>query len=222
MFALVPDIVFKCQRCGATLAANCSRKGGDVDCTSCKKSTAVPTVGYSTSCLSCGNDVAISIDFGCDSPKCPQCDQPLPATTSLSVTEIRSTRKCPFCAEQIQPNAKICRFCHSDLTSGVPAALGDRPMNHCSKCGAAVSPDAGSCQFCKAVSTPPQQEQPVSCPSCGSTQISADKKGFGLGKAAVGGLLLGPLGLLGGFAGSGGVKVTCLKCGYTWKAGRTW
>ena len=38
----------------------------------------------------------------------------------------------------------------------------------------------------------------IRCPKCGSTQITAGNKGFGLGKAAEGGLLLGPVGLLGG------------------------
>lgn len=60
-------------------------------------------------------------------------------------------------------------------------------------------------------------EEPVRCPRCRSTQLTANKKGFGLGKAAAGGLLLGPVGLLGGFLGSSKVKITCLKCGYTWK-----
>lgn len=61
------------------------------------------------------------------------------------------------------------------------------------------------------------EEEPVRCPRCGSTQLTANRKGFGLGKAAAGGLLLGPVGLLGGFLGSSKVKITCLKCGYTWK-----
>lgn len=30
-------------------------------------------------------------------------------------------------------------------------------------------------------------------------------------------LFLGGVGLLGGFLGSGKVKITCLKCGHTWK-----
>lgn len=60
-------------------------------------------------------------------------------------------------------------------------------------------------------------EEPVRCPRCRSTQLTANKKGFGLGKAAAGGLLLGPVGLLSGFLGSSKVKITCLKCGYTWK-----
>ena len=60
----------------------------------------------------------------------------------------------------------------------------------------------------------------IKCPKCGSSQLTANKKGFGLGKAAAGGLLLGPIGLLGGMIGSGKVKITCLKCGHEWKAGK--
>ena len=62
-----------------------------------------------------------------------------------------------------------------------------------------------------------EKDEPVRCPRCGSAQLTANKKGFGLGKAAAGGLLLGPVGLLGGFIGSSKVKITCLKCGHTWK-----
>jgi hypothetical protein len=56
----------------------------------------------------------------------------------------------------------------------------------------------------------------IKCSNCGSTQITAGNKGFGLGKAAVGGLLLGPVGLLGGIIGSKKVIVTCLNCGHKW------
>lgn len=60
------------------------------------------------------------------------------------------------------------------------------------------------------------EDSEVRCPQCGSNQIYADKKGFGLGKAAAGGLLLGPVGLLGGMLGSKKIIITCLKCGHKW------
>lgn len=57
------------------------------------------------------------------------------------------------------------------------------------------------------------------CPKCGSSQLVANKKGFGAGKALTGAVLTGGIGLLAGFIGSGNVKVTCLKCGSQWAPG---
>jgi tellurium resistance protein TerD len=64
-----------------------------------------------------------------------------------------------------------------------------------------------------------KEDDAVKCPKCRSTQIAAGNQGFGLGKAAVGGLLLGPVGLLGGMIGSKKIEITCLKCGHKWKPG---
>lgn len=65
-----------------------------------------------------------------------------------------------------------------------------------------------------------KEPEPIACPKCGSQQLTANKKGFGLGKAGLGLVALGPLGLLGGLVGSGKVKITCLACGKSWKAGK--
>jgi tellurium resistance protein TerD len=59
----------------------------------------------------------------------------------------------------------------------------------------------------------------IHCPLCDATQITVQDKGFGIGKAAVGGLLLGPVGLLGGLIGSKQTMIVCLKCGHKWRAG---
>ena len=63
------------------------------------------------------------------------------------------------------------------------------------------------------------EDDKLYCPHCGSSQLTANKKGFGAGKAVTGALLTGGIGLLAGFIGSGKVKVTCLKCGRTFDAG---
>ncbi len=60
------------------------------------------------------------------------------------------------------------------------------------------------------------EDASIRCPRCRSIQLTANPKGFSTGKAAVGVLLAGPIGLLGGFIGCGKVKITCLKCGYEW------
>lgn len=59
----------------------------------------------------------------------------------------------------------------------------------------------------------------IKCPKCGSKQITAKTKGFGLGKAVVGAALLGSVGLLGGVIGSKKIIVVCLNCGHEWQAG---
>ena len=59
---------------------------------------------------------------------------------------------------------------------------------------------------------------PKRCPMCGEMamwkMIDKQKKGFSVGKAAVGGLLLGPVGLVGGALGKKMVYYACGKCGF--------
>lgn len=64
----------------------------------------------------------------------------------------------------------------------------------------------------------PQDHGGLTCPRCHSTQITAGKKGFGIGKAFVGGILLGPVGLLAGFIGSRNMEFVCLSCRERWNA----
>lgn len=59
------------------------------------------------------------------------------------------------------------------------------------------------------------------CPKCGSTSLSANKKGFGAGKAVAGMVVTGGVGgAVFGAVGSGKVVVTCLNCGYKFKPGK--
>ncbi len=67
------------------------------------------------------------------------------------------------------------------------------------------------------VGYPPDQGAIV-CPKCHSTHVTAGKKGFGIGKAAVGGLLLGPIGILAGFIGSKNMEFACMSCRERWSA----
>ncbi len=62
------------------------------------------------------------------------------------------------------------------------------------------------------------------CPKCGSTSLSANKKGFGIGKGVIGAAItaplaapLAPFGLVAGNIGARKVWVTCLNCGKRWK-----
>jgi DNA-directed RNA polymerase subunit M/transcription elongation factor TFIIS len=61
------------------------------------------------------------------------------------------------------------------------------------------------------------EEVQIKCPKCGSTQISANKKGFSIGQAIVGGVLTGGVGLAAGLLGGNGIRINCLRCGHRWK-----
>ncbi|HGT1768216.1 TPA: zinc-ribbon domain-containing protein [Clostridioides difficile] len=65
-----------------------------------------------------------------------------------------------------------------------------------------------------------EKEKIACCPSCGSTSLSAHKKGFGIGKAVVGASLTGGIGLAAGNLGAKKVRVTCLNCGKQFWAGK--
>lgn len=73
--------------------------------------------------------------------------------------------------------------------------------------------------FNSTVQATPTNNAP-SCPKCGSTSISADKKGFGIGKAVVGNAIAGPIGMVAGNIGAKKVIITCLSCGKQWEAGK--
>ncbi|MGN7786804.1 hypothetical protein ACTJIJ_19885 [Niabella sp. 22666] len=59
-------------------------------------------------------------------------------------------------------------------------------------------------------------EDLIKCPKCGSTQISAQKKGFSGKKAVAGAILTGGIGILAGTLGSNKIKLYCLACGNSW------
>jgi hypothetical protein len=83
----------------------------------------------------------------------------------------------------------------------------------CKACGKDVSKSAPSCPHCG-------QTAPglwIKCPRCGSMDFSFGQKGFGLGKAAAGAILLGPIGLVGGLIGRKDVELFCTSCNNKWK-----
>lgn len=63
-----------------------------------------------------------------------------------------------------------------------------------------------------------EKDNSIKCPRCGSTNIYTDKKGFGIGKAVVGTVLLNPvLGVVGGAMGRKKLEHTCIACNKRFK-----
>lgn len=84
---------------------------------------------------------------------------------------------------------------------------------NCKTCGKEVSKTAPTCPHCG-------ENAPglhIKCPKCDSMNVSTGQKGFGLGKAAAGAILLGPIGLLGGMIGRKEAELVCQNCNHKWK-----
>lgn len=65
------------------------------------------------------------------------------------------------------------------------------------------------------------EDRTACCPKCGSTSLSANKKGFSFGKAVAGAFVTSnPVGLVGGALGANKLEITCLNCGHKFKPGK--
>jgi Zn finger protein HypA/HybF involved in hydrogenase expression len=61
----------------------------------------------------------------------------------------------------------------------------------------------------------------LKCPKCGSSALTSNKKGYGIGKGLVGAALFGTVGLAAGAIGSKKIVLTCMKCGHAFTPGKT-
>ena len=85
----------------------------------------------------------------------------------------------------------------------------------CRTCGKEVSMNAVTCPHCGE----PYPTRSIVCPKCGSEEIAVQgRKGFNTGKALVGAILVGPLGVAAGGLGHQNILLTCSNCGYNWQA----
>ena len=92
-------------------------------------------------------------------------------------------------------------------------------LTKCRTCGKEVSTTAPTCPHCGEIK--PGEKDPLTCPNCGSKNVGIVEKSFNVGKAAKGGILLGPIGLLGGLIGKKGKIFICHDCAYKgdWSTG---
>lgn len=94
---------------------------------------------------------------------------------------------------------------------------------NCPECRKEISDKALSCPHCGNPMNPQDSnEEYLCCPKCHSRELHAEQKGFSGGKALVGAVVGGGLGLLAGTIGSKDVQITCLKCGEKFKAGEAY
>ncbi|TCO71841.1 tellurium resistance protein TerD [Marinisporobacter balticus] len=106
----------------------------------------------------------------------------------------------------------------------IPPSNAIYQQNNSTSISNTVSPTYQQSSFQQPSYVQPQYGQPIhnhqqsglTCPRCHSSRVTAGKKGFGIGKAVVGSLLLGPVGLLGGFIGSKNLEFLCLDCKDRW------
>ncbi len=85
-------------------------------------------------------------------------------------------------------------------------------LTTCKTCRKDVSKTAPTCPNC-GESSPGLH---IKCPKCDSMNISTGEKGFGLKGAAIGAILLGPVGLLGGMIGRKKTELFCQSCNHKW------
>jgi len=128
---------------------------------------------------------------------------------------------------KLKDGERVCRFCFKKLAD-IDVGFGLTSRTNYDKAKVlellSVSPTGATAVIPKISQSDrvdmAHENSPIRCPLCKSTQISANKKGFGMGTAAVGGLCFGPIGLLGGLLDSGKVKITCLGCGHVFNPGQ--
>lgn len=122
---------------------------------------------------------------------------------------------CPKCKKELKDGVKFCGYCGKKFNSASPAASSNNFNAQLNEALAAASAQIASN---RAASTPavsaPAETNVAKCPICGSTSLQAKTKGVSVGKAAVGALLVGPVGLLAGGIGMNDARIVCLKCGY--------
>lgn len=125
---------------------------------------------------------------------------------------------CPYCGKPNSLESAFCGYCGKSFVEAettaneIVASSPSGPMDI--NAYAMVIPSRTDTALSQvAVAQPSYVEEQARCPKCGSTSLVGDRKGFGYGKAAVGAVIAGPVGLLAGGIGSGKTVVTCLNCG---------
>ncbi|MDR2022066.1 MAG: zinc ribbon domain-containing protein [Hungatella sp.] len=162
--------------------------------------------------------------------KCPNCDAAIPddsifcsscgqklETSNTSALSANMT-SCPNCNAHNSNTANYCTNCRAPLTETAILETKERYDLQAQQAQVKMQAMALKAQQEQLQLQKDQFASMAKCPRCGSTSLSGNKKGFGIGKAVIGAALVGPLGLVAGNVGAKKVQVTCLKCGKKFKA----
>ena len=168
---------------------------------------------------------------------CPECGQSVSDKASVCIhcgfplaEELnKGFLFCPYCGAKNENTVRVCKQCGKDIVfeegekKEVPNSLTSSSSTDIMDFTRTPT-DSLSLQQAQYVQQQKmldlqrqQMNSQARCPKCGSTSLSADKKGYGYGKAAVGALLVGPVGLLAGGIGANAHVCVCLNCGFKFK-----
>ena len=199
-------------------------------------------------CPKCGYE-RYSSDSAVPRTKCPSCRENYAESVTPPPVDAQNadTKACEFCGERILAVAKKCKHCGSmlgaDALSTVQKAVHSREVEILTRAGKIVDAikryraetgvgllEAKNYIESLVVTTkgtvpPPLGEghdKCIVCPKCKSAQITSNRKGFSVFKAAVGLMVTpvaAPVGALFGMHGRNKIRISCLKCGHSWSAG---
>lgn len=137
------DITFNCDKCGQSLTIDEAGAGQLVDCPKCGTPLEVPykskTAGDKKCpfcaktikedakiCRHCGRLLGLAAQ---DTSRMERAEDDVPKPTQPPIIPPGTdTKECPFCAETIKKEAKVCRFCGRQLVTGTLNTAGPPVM----------------------------------------------------------------------------------------------
>lgn len=160
-------------------------------------------------CPECGGKVSDK------APACIHCGFPL--------KEEKRIKYCPYCGKENDEESEFCGYCGKSFVSSsndkvVTSTVQEkRRLSDSTNVNVVMNSDDLEIKRLEKERLEAETRHYNSlakCPKCGSTSLTGNKKGFGVGKAAVGVALTGGVGLLVGGIGANKVIVTCMNCGH--------